>query len=74
MALWKYLTALMDPGRPSNDSALIECKKMVRLAGLEPARDIIPLPPQGSASANSAIAARKVVIRNGFRSLRQGEK
>ena|GEM_PF-3591591 len=32
---------------------------MVRLKGFEPSRDTIPLPPQGSASANSAIAARK---------------
>ena len=46
---------------------------MVRLRGLEPLRDIIPLPPQGSASANSAIAARSG-IRKGFGSLRQGEK
>src|SRR5689334_3681872 len=30
---------------------------MVRLAGLEPAR-VTPLPPQSSASANSAISAR----------------
>lgn len=35
---------------------------MVRLAGLEPARDIIPLPPQGSASANSAIAAGRGLV------------
>lgn len=33
-------------------------KIMVRLKGFEPSRDTIPLPPQGSASANSAIAAR----------------
>ena len=34
---------------------LVFCK-MVRIAGLEPAR-ITPLPPQSSASANSAICA-----------------
>jgi hypothetical protein len=34
----------------------------VRLAGLEPAR-VAPLPPQSSASANSAISATGLVLR-----------
>src|SRR5512136_122032 len=39
--------------------------KVVRIAGLEPAR-ITPLPPQSSASANSAICARPPVLNQAF--------
>src|SRR5574339_652480 len=39
-----------------NPDLPIPLKRLVRIAGLEPAR-ITPLPPQSSASANSAICA-----------------
>jgi hypothetical protein len=37
-------------------------KKLVRLAGLEPAR-VTPLPPQSSVSANSTISANMIPSR-----------
>ncbi len=40
---------------------LLPFRKLVRIAGLEPAR-ITPLPPQSSASANSAICALEIVL------------
>ena len=46
---------------------------MVRLKGFEPSRDYLPLRPQRSASANSAIAAQGDVIGNGLSSDGQAE-
>jgi hypothetical protein len=42
---------------------LSEGGKMVRLAGLEPAR-VTPLPPQSSVSANSTISAKRIFSRS----------
>jgi hypothetical protein len=47
---------------------------MVRLKGFEPSRDYLPLRPQRSASANSAIAAQRDVIGNGLSSDGQAER
>ena len=55
---------------PSKQKVQRERKKLVRIAGLEPAR-ITPLPPQSSASANSAICARTGLNRAGARPRRK---
>jgi hypothetical protein len=49
------------PNKSRLASPLKKSEKMVRIAGLEPAQ-VSPLPPQSSASANSAICAQKLPI------------
>jgi hypothetical protein len=57
----KVRPALLPTGTPADDELDIaphqKIPKMVRIAGLEPAQ-VTPLPPQSSASANSAICAQ----------------